>query len=82
MLEMGLKVLVYGFHNYWRSAQNQFDFIITVTIGTLTSISRIYCNINPDRGFSLMRFWLASITNSNGVGFFILNVDGCDFDGM
>lgn len=32
VVEMGLKVLVYGFNNYWRSTQNQFDFIITVTI--------------------------------------------------
>lgn len=32
VIEMSLKVLVYGFNNYWRSAQNQFDFIITVTI--------------------------------------------------
>ncbi|KAG0562970.1 hypothetical protein KC19_9G186300 [Ceratodon purpureus] len=32
VVEMLLKVLVYGFNNYWRSLQNQFDFIITVTI--------------------------------------------------
>lgn len=32
VVEMSLKVLVYGFNNYWRSAQNQFDFVITVTI--------------------------------------------------
>lgn len=25
--------MVYGFNNYWRSAQNRFDFVITVTIG-------------------------------------------------
>ena len=33
MIEMALKVMVYGFNNYWRSAQNRFDFVITVTIG-------------------------------------------------
>lgn len=33
MVEMVLKVVVYGFNNYWRSAQNRFDFVITVTIG-------------------------------------------------
>jgi two pore calcium channel protein len=32
VVEMLLKVVVYGFHNYWRSAQNRFDFIITVTV--------------------------------------------------
>ncbi|XP_024390296.1 two pore calcium channel protein 1 [Physcomitrium patens] len=32
VIEVGLKVLVYGFTNYWRSAQNQYDFIITVII--------------------------------------------------
>ena len=33
VVEMLLKVVVYGFHNYWRSAQNRFDFVITVTVG-------------------------------------------------
>lgn len=33
VIEMALKVMVYGFHNYWRSTQNRFDFVITVTIG-------------------------------------------------
>lgn len=40
VVEMLLKVAVYGFHNYWRSAQNRFDFVITVTVvvaETLTS---------------------------------------------
>jgi two pore calcium channel protein len=32
VVEMVLKVVVYGFNNYWRSAQNRFDFVITVTI--------------------------------------------------
>ncbi|KAL9243813.1 hypothetical protein vseg_017655 [Gypsophila vaccaria] len=32
VLEMGLKVYSYGFLNYWRDGQNQFDFIITCVI--------------------------------------------------
>jgi two pore calcium channel protein len=32
VVEMLLKVAVYGFQNYWRSLQNRFDFIITVTV--------------------------------------------------
>jgi hypothetical protein len=33
VVEMLLKVAVSGFHNYWRSTQNRFDFAIIVTIG-------------------------------------------------
>ncbi|OMO99562.1 hypothetical protein CCACVL1_03733, partial [Corchorus capsularis] len=29
VLEMALKVYAFGFENYWRDGQNQFDFIIT-----------------------------------------------------
>ncbi|EXB37988.1 Two pore calcium channel protein 1 [Morus notabilis] len=29
VLEMALKIYAYGFENYWRDGQNQFDFLIT-----------------------------------------------------
>ncbi|XP_052178154.1 two pore calcium channel protein 1A isoform X2 [Diospyros lotus] len=32
VVEMALKVYVYGFENYWRDGQNRFDFIITLVI--------------------------------------------------
>ncbi|KAG6553595.1 hypothetical protein Mapa_004509 [Marchantia paleacea] len=32
LFELALKVLVYGFQNYWRSGQNRFDFVITWVI--------------------------------------------------
>ncbi|KAK4286162.1 hypothetical protein QN277_002757 [Acacia crassicarpa] len=32
VIEMALKVYSYGFENYWRDGQNQFDFIITWVI--------------------------------------------------
>ncbi|KAI9086811.1 hypothetical protein K1719_031405 [Acacia pycnantha] len=32
VIEMALKVYSYGFENYWRDGQNQFDFIITLVI--------------------------------------------------
>ena len=41
MVEMILKVLVFGFHNYWRSTQNRFDFVITVTVGKEWLISLV-----------------------------------------
>ncbi|KAF5803077.1 putative Two pore calcium channel protein [Helianthus annuus] len=31
-LEMALKVYTYGFENFWKDGQNQFDFIITLVI--------------------------------------------------
>ncbi|XP_062106013.1 two pore calcium channel protein 1 [Humulus lupulus] len=42
VLEMVLKVYAFGFENYWRDGQNQFDFIITVIIvvgETITFVS-------------------------------------------
>jgi hypothetical protein len=38
VVEMVLKVVAYGFHNYWRSDQNRFDFVITVTVGESNQI--------------------------------------------
>ncbi|KAL2650542.1 hypothetical protein R1flu_018670 [Riccia fluitans] len=41
LIELALKVLVYGFSNYWRSGQNRFDFFVTwiIVIGeTLTAV--------------------------------------------
>ncbi|KAG5597128.1 hypothetical protein H5410_038360 [Solanum commersonii] len=32
VIEMALKVYTYGFENYWRDGQNQFDFIVTWVI--------------------------------------------------
>ncbi|XP_057461389.1 two pore calcium channel protein 1A-like [Actinidia eriantha] len=32
VVEMVLKIYVYGFENYWRDGQNRFDFIITLVI--------------------------------------------------
>ncbi|KAI3765444.1 hypothetical protein L2E82_15477 [Cichorium intybus] len=32
VIEMALKVYTYGFENYWKDSQNQFDFIITWVI--------------------------------------------------
>ncbi|EXB72966.1 Two pore calcium channel protein 1A [Morus notabilis] len=42
VLEMALKLYAYGFENYWRDGQNQFDFLITwiIVIGeTITFAS-------------------------------------------
>lgn len=33
VLEMAFKIYAYGFVNYWRDGQNQFDFVITWVIG-------------------------------------------------
>ncbi|KAJ0561104.1 putative Two pore calcium channel protein 1, plant [Helianthus annuus] len=38
-LEMALKVYTYGFENFWKDGQNQFDFIITLVIGEFQNSS-------------------------------------------
>ncbi|CAM6046974.1 unnamed protein product [Sphagnum compactum] len=41
VVEMVLKVVAYGFHNYWRSDQNRFDFVITVTVVVVETLTFI-----------------------------------------
>ena len=33
VVEMALKIYAFGFMNYWRDGQNQFDFLVTWIIG-------------------------------------------------
>jgi len=59
VVEMLLKVVVYGFHNYWRSSQNRFDFVITVTVVVAETLNNTLLNkINVFQNEEWIRYLL------------------------